>query len=759
MSRRSSRKTNKVSYTELVEEQPESSTGSKTGNQELTPNGRESDNNTNTGADGETTSSELPYHNANLVQTAGVQQTVEPEANSEIIPKNFTTKTRHVPRSVAREANARTRPCPAFFPDPAVRLAPGYTKTHGLFEEQILVQETGERDVISTRKARDYLGTNIGAGPILEACEDLGWFKEAKEKRPVVYEDVVIQHTDYELLQSSDVASFVNSGIDTVKCLMGPLGDQKMAEIELFKTQRLDNFWPSSRALTFNAGNPVWGLDWCPTSERFTAEHSYSQYLAISTIPPTSKESAGALSSASSKSAVQIWRFGPSKTPTDKTDLGEASCALVLCLDVPPARLLKWCPLPTNDEDKPTSGTVRKLGILGGLFGDGTVRIYKIPDPEDFKTESGPAYVRLTRPLVHLALPDARFTYMDWGNSEVVAMGCSNGHIIAYNLKSCIQGSPDPQGLSILPTHYTYVHQSRVQSVKWIRLPTEPDEDPHMIVSGGFDGHIYVTDLRHPGGMPVSMYRCRDVIQAVAFSAYGAGIISNEHENMIKYTGLHPLVLGRGHNVTESRGPIWDIATSDLHPQVAVASSDGTLTIANLLKYARKGSAMPSFIHTAYRMDFNRHTSELRMLDMLVPRDHKDYRHLSKTRGVPQGLAPTDATASQRATAERERDGFGTWEPVIGEFTCISPPFVERQFCPTSPITLNAINKQPRVGIHCAAWQPSRLAQAGVLASGTASGLVRIDILCEQVFNLRPQRGEGADDDDEEDDADEADDG
>jgi transcription factor C subunit 6 len=48
-----------------------------------------------------------------------------------------------------------------------------------------------------------------------------------------------------------------------------------------------------------------------------------------------------------------------------------------------------------------------------------------------------------------------------------------------------------------------------------------------------------------------------DVIQAVAFSAYGAGIISNEHENMIKYTGLHPLVLGRGHNVTESRGPIW----------------------------------------------------------------------------------------------------------------------------------------------------------------------------------------------------------
>ncbi|CUA76566.1 hypothetical protein RSOLAG22IIIB_06349 [Rhizoctonia solani] len=194
---------------------------------------------------------------------------------------------------------------------------------------------------------------------------------------------------------------------------------------------------------------------------------------------------------------------------------------------------------------------------------------------------------------------------------------------------------------------------------------------------------------------------------------------------MVKFTGLHPLVLGRGHNVTESRGPIWDIATSDLHPQLAVASSDGTLTIANLLKYVRKGSAMPSFIHTVYRMDLNRRTNELRMLDMLVPRDHKDYRHLSKTRGVPQGLAPADATASQRAAAERERDGFGTWEP--------------------------------RIAIHCAAWQPSRLAQAGVLASGMASGLVRIDILREQVFNLRAQGGEDADDDDEDDEVDEPD--
>ncbi|EUC63024.1 WD domain, G-beta repeat protein [Rhizoctonia solani AG-3 Rhs1AP] len=714
MSRRSNRKIINVSYAELAgNEQPEPSIRSRGKNVSNDP---PREKGTKAVEGGGTADSAPP-----ITDSTEAQRDEGTETNSipQVVP-NASTQTKQVRQATTREANVRARPSPAYFPDPAVRLVSGYA-TRGLFAEQILVQESGKRDTTNTRTARDHLGMNVGAGPLLEACEDLGWFKEAKEGRPVVYQGVHIKSTDCETIESSDAASYFNGGIELIQCLMGPFGHQQTVELKLFETQKLDSFWPSSRALAFNSGNPVWGLDWCPISEKFTAEHNYAQYLAVSTIP---SNNSGDSPPNLRESTIQIWCFGPNKTPTDKTDQGTASCVLVLCLDdVPPARLLKWCPLPTNDENE-VGDTIRKLGILAGVFGDGAVRIYAVPDPAGYEADNEPAYVRLTRPLVHLALPDARFTYLDWGNSEVLAMGCSNGHIAVYNLKSAIQETPDPHGLSVLPTHYIHVHQSRVQSVKWIRLPGEPGQDPHMIVSGGFDGHIYVTDLRHPGGMPVSMYRCRDVIQAVAFSTYGAGIISNEHENMVKFTGLHPFVLGRGHNVTECRGPIWDIATSDLHPQVAVASSDGTLTIANLLKYARKGSAMPSFIHTVYRMDLNRHTGELRMLDMLVPRDHKDYRHLSKTRGVPQGLAPADATAAQRAAAERERDGFGTWEPSIA--------------------------------IHGAAWQPSRLAQAGVLASGTASGLVRIDVLREQVFDLKP-RGEGADDDEEEDEDDELD--
>jgi hypothetical protein len=52
-------------------------------------------------------------------------------------------------------------------------------------------------------------------------------------------------------------------------------------------------------------------------------------------------------------------------------------------------------------------------------------------------------------------------------------------------------------------------------------------------------------------------------------------------------------------------------------------------------------------------------------------------------------------------------------------------------------------------GIHCASWQPCRLAQAGVLASGGASGFVRIDVLKELFYDSKKGQSEGEDEEDE----------
>ncbi|KAG8713104.1 hypothetical protein FRC08_013681 [Ceratobasidium sp. 394] len=640
MSRRSTRKRTQISYAELLgDTQPEPSS----------PKGkrkRKEDSDFEVEQDEEEEEVDEPV--SDEATPVSSPPTPVSESNSEADePQPEQPKGKAIPnatsklprRASIREANFRTRPCPAFFPDPAVRLA----SDCGLFGAQELVTEEGERNAWNTRKARDDIGMNVGAGPVLDMCEDLGWFKEAKvggsERRPRVYEDVRIKDEDWEVVQESNAEPYISCGQpgqpNSMTCFMGLFGEQQLVQFKRFETCSLDKYWPSSRALVFNAGNPVWGLDWCPTSEAFSAKHDFAQYLAVSTIPasppPSYTGSPPPLGPDQfPKSTIQIWRFGASKSPTDKMDLGMASCALIVCLDVPPARMLKWCPLPTDDADEPAKdGERRKLGILAGLFGDGSITLYAIPEPGSFGTE--PAYIRPTRALVRIALPDARFTCLDWANSEILAFGCSNGHIAVYNLKSSIQGK-DTSNLPLLPTHYISTHQSRVQSLKWVRIPSQPtdpnqDEDPTIIVSGGFDGHVYATELRHPGGMGVSTYRCRDVIQSVAFSTYGAGIISNEHENMVKFTGLQPVVLGRGHNVTEVRGPVW------------------------------------------------------------------------------ASVAPPNATPAQRIAAERERDGFGTWSTEIG--------------------------------IHCACWQPCRLAQAGVLASGGASGLVRIDVLQGLVCNRR----------------------
>ncbi|QRV99561.1 WD domain, G-beta repeat protein [Ceratobasidium sp. AG-Ba] len=718
MARKSTRKKTQVSYVEMVvDTQPEPGRRLRKGNESVKDSDFEAEKEPEEEEeDVESAEESPPSSPPTPVSNSGSDLEPDAQPSTKENRKSIPSTTSKLPRrSSIREMNARARPCPTFFPDPAVRLS----SLTGLFEKQTVKKIPGERDSKSTRKYRDNVGMNVGVGPVLELSEDLGWYKEkgAAETRPRVYVDVKLQEGDLQDVEENETELYLTCTQPSLSqpsttCLMGPFNEQQPVMLNRLEKCHLDQYWPSSQALLFHAGNPVWGLDWCPISEEFAAQHEYAQYLAVSTIPasppPVPFQPPPAAPDQFTKSTIQIWRFGP-KSVEDRSP--SVSCVFVICLDSQPARMVKWCPLPTDDACN--EGELRKLGILAGLFGDGSVRIYAIPEPDKKLVDSSPAYIRLTRPLVCLTLPDARFTCFDWANSEVMALGCSNGHIAVYNLKSAIQGALSD--IPLLPTHYISTHQSRVSCVAWVRIPASSgiNEDPTTLVTGGFDGFVYATDLRQ-SGVSVALYRCRDVVQSVAFATYGAGIISNEHENMVKFIGMQPIVLGRGHNVTEVRGPVWDIATSDLHPQVAVASSDGTLTITNLLKYVRKGSPMPSFIHTVYRMDYNYETNQLRMLDMFLPREYKDPRFLTKTRGLPHGVAPPNATPAQRIEAERQRDGFGTWHRDVG--------------------------------IHCASWQPSRLAQAGVLASGGASGLVRIDILKGLQFGSRNDEAEEEDD-------------
>ena len=110
-------------------------------------------------------------------------------------------------------------------------------------------------------------------------------------------------------------------------------------------------------------------------------------------------------------------------------------------------------------------------------------------------------------------------------------------------------------------------------------------------------------------------------------------------------------MLGRGHSLTDPRGPVWvripyllrrifsqlmqSLGASDWHPQLAVSSADGSVTTTNMLRSTRKGGGMvcnltlflvhvlkteqPFFTHKIFQMDYSRDTKEYRMLENFYP--------------------------------------------------------------------------------------------------------------------------------------------
>lgn len=121
-------------------------------------------------------------------------------------------------------------------------------------------------------------------------------------------------------------------------------------------------------------------------------------------------------------------------------------CDLVICIDCGPAYELKWCPLPSPSAQTAFAGP-KKLGLLAGTFEDGSFAIFAIPDPKDIAPPnhdySEPhhsefllrcwfiiaqhAAVRLPDPVLRIEMEETCCWSIDWANSEVVAIGMTNG--------------------------------------------------------------------------------------------------------------------------------------------------------------------------------------------------------------------------------------------------------------------------------------------------------------------------------------------
>ncbi|TDL27316.1 hypothetical protein BD410DRAFT_818788 [Rickenella mellea] len=561
-------------------------------------------------------------------------------------------------------------------------------------------------DAVVTDRVTKASGYNVGCGPVWEIMEDRSWWKEsipgeeeAKEenRRPKVYEELgtlgffeaLDQETGKPYLPGKvTTESEPNTRDNTVTCHFGRIDAGAPQTMRTFDAVDLSKASPGCKAYVFNAGGPVWGLDWCPIFSKDLPFREYKQYLAVAPFPsqPHSPQ-IGIKRSRPSPACIQIWSLsrndsGVMEAQGDASDvedgIGKVDCEMILCIDSGPAYELKWCPLPTNDSWSDPHSIPRKLGILAGAFEDGSMSIYAVPDPQ--------------YPLLRIELEETSIWSLDWANSELIAVGCTNGSIAVYNVKEALSAESHRE---ILPTYYIAVHQAPIRALRWIPAPpvsadgiVQVSQNPCVIVSVGYDGCEFVTDLRDGSGN--IMNRTRDVINAVTYSTHAVGPITIDHENTVKNFTISPSMLGRGHTLVEPAGPVWSLHASDYHSQLAVGSADGTLLTTNMLKSTRRGGAVPFFAHKIYQLDHNRKTGEFRMLDHFLPTETQDRPAATRAR---QKATPGNVESTLVNTI-----GTGTWPSQIGVL----------RVC----------------------WNTGAgLARAPFLASGTASGLCRIDWL------------------------------
>ncbi|KAF9462752.1 hypothetical protein BDZ94DRAFT_707255 [Collybia nuda] len=566
-------------------------------------------------------------------------------------------------------------------------------------------------------------GYNVGCGPLWELVEDRGWYKEAIEsipdmdreeyRRPVVYQNIGVK-SGWEILSQEHAASYLPTDITMtedgnlkppppVSCLFGPIEEQVQLNFKMFQTHKISDLMPESLGYVFNAGAPVWGLDWCPVHPSNRPARSFKQYLAVAPFPTRSySPEIGVRVQRPSNACIQIWTLSSAElqengteSPSGKFDQAQIKCEMVLCIEGGPAHELKWCPLPAHDI-RSDSKRPRKLGLIAGTFEDGSLSIYAVPDPADIIPENHhslePVCVKLPEPLLRIELEETSCWTFDWANSELIAIGTTNGIIAVYDigpsLKS-INSADNPMITDLIPTHYITVHQSAIRALAWIRAPPcwgsglpRTDGDPTVLASGGYDGMECMTDIREGHGSV--MNRTRDVINAMAFSPFGGGPVTIDHENIVKAYSASPSMLGRGHTLLEPQGPVWSVSASDYHPQLAVGSADGSCMTTNSLRSTRRGGSVPFFVHKIYQMDYSRNSGLFRMLEQFLPQETQD--------------RPAAVRVKTNEAPKSNVVGTGAWPS--------------------------------QVGVHRVTWNSTNgLAAASLLASATASGLCRVDEL------------------------------
>lgn len=349
-----------------------------------------------------------------------------------------------------------------------------------------------------------------------------------------------------------------------------------------------------------NMGNKVQCLAWAPNQGGLT------QYLAV-VVPITEEQKKEYTKQAEPKgapaftpselypAALQIWSFKAKKDDifTRRLDMTfKPKLRLVLCTDWGDLRRISWCPMARASREEDDEDISKNLGLLAGVWGDGTVKVLDIklsrdPNATEFCKKYKPTNAvntfltdtcdtdRVLSPAFSAKPPSTVCSCVTWLSPSDIAVGCANGFVAIWNI-----ASSDKRGTESDPLPYMY-HQ--LHSTYVFSLASAYPTHPHLLGSVSMDGHTRLFSILDPQKDMVETTRMRMGSMHMSYSPFLQSFFSSDENDFVRLLALRRFFTTT--TVAKLPSTVSALAPcSSWHPSALMGCTGGTVIAVNPLR-------------------------------------------------------------------------------------------------------------------------------------------------------------------------------
>ncbi|WEW55087.1 hypothetical protein PRK78_000515 [Emydomyces testavorans] len=329
-----------------------------------------------------------------------------------------------------------------------------------------------------------------------------------------------------------------------------------------------------------NLGNKIQCAAWAPNCT------DTSQYLAVAVCLPEMQKAMecdmklmGAPAFTPSPpypAAIQIWSFRakPGEIYPRPLDMScKPQLRLVLCTEFGDVKRLCWCPMPRKSRALNTNGKELNLGLLAGIWGDGSVRVLDVQLKLN-STEAQWALVKVETPFFQAKPPSTLCTSLTWISPSDLAAGCSNGFIGVWSLAiPCDESQSSSVAYIYTPIHTTYI----------LNIVSAYPNHPYLLASTGIDGQVKICSLLQPQVDVAEGIRSRMGTSNFSYSPFCQAFVTTDETDLVRLQPTRRFFSTIA--ILRSVSNVTAIAPcSPCHPTILVGSADGSVIAANPLR-------------------------------------------------------------------------------------------------------------------------------------------------------------------------------